>query len=103
MGTRNLRFGQVVFANPGFAVIEALCDEQGCPAEINQIPVIAWVLEEVSYAPYPVTLEGVRVDPCYILRPDGKVEQPCSSLFASSAEWLSWHRDQHAKDGRKVG
>jgi hypothetical protein len=91
-------FGTAIPALAGFYVLGVLSDGNGYPCEAIQYPVVAWVLEEESFAPYPVTLEGVQFDNVYILQPDGSVERPCLDGYPSVAEWLA---DQQAKHEQK--
>lgn len=96
---KSLKFSHMIAANSGFAVLEALNGAAGQADSINASPVVAWALETGTFAPYPITLEGVQTENVAILRPDGKVEYPCSSLFLDTAEWLDWQRD-HTKKKR---
>lgn len=87
-----IKFAHMIAAHPGFSVLEVPSEESASPDSVNANPVVAWALEAGSYAPYPITLEGVQIDNVAILRPDGKVEYPCSGLFLDTAEWLDWKR-----------
>jgi hypothetical protein len=91
-------FGATIPAQPGFYMLGVLGDGDGFPFEVIQYPVVAWALETESFAPYPVTLEGVQFDNVAILQPDGVVEIPCVGGYPSVAEWLA---DQQAKHGAR--
>jgi hypothetical protein len=88
-------FECVKLASPGYAVLGVLSGDHGEPVEAIKYPVIAWAFEEISLAPYPITLEGVQLDSLSILQPDGSVEQPCIGGFANIDEWFENQQAEH--------
>lgn len=93
-------FVKIIHADKDFFVLGFVSDDSGYPIEAIKYPVVAWALEDGTLAPYPITLEGVQTENCYILQPDGTVERPMIGSFASVEEWLA---DQQAVHSRIAG
>jgi hypothetical protein len=90
----DLKIVKTIPAFPGFHVLELRHDQDGGIEPVLR-PIVAWALEDEIFAPYPVTLEGVKTD-AYILQPDGRVEKVCDCDYPSVAEWLKGQQEQQA-------
>jgi hypothetical protein len=78
---------------PGFFALELVYDDEKPSAYRNAI--VAWALESGSFAPYPITLEGLIVEDVAILRPDGAVDLPCNAFYDNLQEWLDQSHAKH--------
>lgn len=78
----------VFAAQPGFFVLEVMYDD-GDELEPITHPVLFWAIESQTYAPYPITLDGVKTENTYILQPDGSVERPGIDGYPDVHSWLA--------------
>lgn len=87
-----MKFSRQIPSQPGYFVLDLLCDGAGCPVSVDQANVIAWAFEmddELSI-PYPVTLNGVRTDSPHLLAGSyGVVDAVGVWCAASPGCWLS--------------
>ncbi len=88
MITANIKAMRTIPAQPGFFVIEVLCEDDGRPVATDSRAVIAWAMEDSLLIPYPVTLYGVQTEACFILQPDGTVERPNIDWFQHVGDWM---------------
>ena len=85
-------------ANPDFFVLRVLCDEEtGYPFDIEKVPVLCWAIERASYAAYPITPEGVHLEPAYIQYPHGTVECVGVDIFGDAGALLAGLQRQHSR------
>jgi hypothetical protein len=91
------KFLQVIPANSAFFVLEMTSDEDGQPVDVHRQPIVAWAIEEVSYAPYPITLEGVKTGNAHILQPDGTIERPWVDWYPNLEAWLKEQQAEYMK------
>ncbi|HYD59678.1 MAG TPA: hypothetical protein VEC35_04950 [Noviherbaspirillum sp.] len=82
------KFGAIIPAYPGFHVLDVAYRKDDS-VEPSRHPIVAWALTADEFLiPYPVTLEGVQIDCCYILQPDGTVERPGIDRSDNVEAWL---------------
>jgi hypothetical protein len=81
-------FVQTIPAHPGYYLLGTLLDDHGRPEGLDKEPIVAWAIEEGSYAPYPITCEGVETGNGPVLRPDGTVATAWNERLRCENDWL---------------
>lgn len=95
MSAPNINFAKTIPANPGFCVLDVLCDDNGYPVGEVVSHVIAWALEDDFSTAHPITPEGVQTDIDYIMQPDGSVEHLNVWWFPSVKSWLKKQQQEY--------
>lgn len=97
-----IEIAQYLPSSPGYFALE-LTFEGEKPVAYRKA-IVAWALEADTFAPYPITLEGLIVENVAILRPDGAVDMPCNAFYDDLQEWLEEAHAEHvAERARPAG
>lgn len=92
MRTPEFTFLQCIAALPGYFLLSEISDDNGRPEYVHKEPIVAWAIEDVSYAPYPITCAGVDTKTSPVLRPDGTVATPFTQ-WLDVDDWMRSEKD----------